>query len=94
MPTAPESLPKRSCSKASVEPGEVAVGLEGEAGEAQAEGRRLGVDAVGAADAERVALLQRPLDQRVAVGAGRGEDDLAGLRAAAAPAPCRARRRR
>ena len=61
------------------EAGEVAVGLEGEAGEAQAEGRRLGVDAVGAADAERVAVLQRPLDQRVAVGAGAGQHDLAGL---------------
>ena len=58
---------------------EVAVGLEGEAGEAQAEGGRLGVDAVGAPDAERVAVLQRPLDQRVAVGARAGEDDLAGL---------------
>ena len=58
---------------------EVAVGLEGEAGEAQAEGRRLGVDAVGAADAERVAVLERPLDQRVAVGAGAGQHDLARL---------------
>ena len=45
------------------EASEVAVGLEGEAGEAQAEGGRLGVDAVGAPDAERVALLQRPLDR-------------------------------
>ena len=79
MPTAPESLPKASCSKASREAVEVAVGLEGEAGEAQAEGRRLGVDAVGAADAERVAMLERPLDQRVAVGARAGEDDLARL---------------
>ena len=79
MPTAPESLPKASCSKASVEAVEVAVGLEGEAGEAQAEGRRLGVDAVGAADAERVAVLQRPLDQGVAVGAGAGQDHLARL---------------
>ena len=52
------------------EPRQVAVGLEGEAGEAQSEGGRLGVDAVGAADAERVALLQRPLDQRVAVSPG------------------------
>ena len=73
---------------------EVAVGLEGEARQPQAEGGRLGVDAVGAADAERVAMLQRPLDQGVAVGARAGDDDLAGLAAAAAPAPCRARRRR
>ena len=79
MPTAPESLPKASCSKASVEPGQVAIGLEGEAGEAQAEGGRLGVDAVGAADAERVAVLERPLDQGVAVGAGARQHDLAGL---------------
>ena len=76
------------------EPLQVAVGLEGEAGEPQAEAGRLGVDAVGAADAERVAVLERPLDQRVAVVAGAGEDDLAGAPAAAAPAPCRARRRR
>ena len=73
---------------------EVAVGLEGEAGEAQAEGRRLGVDAVGAADAERVALLERPLDQRVAVGARRRRARSRRPGAAAGPAPCRARRRR
>ncbi len=78
MPTAPESLPKASWAKASSRRADVAVGLEGEAGEPQAEGRRLGVDAVGAADAERVAVLQRPLDQGVAVGAGAGDDDLAG----------------
>ena len=51
--------------------GEVAVGLEGEAGEPQAEGGRLGVDAVGATDAERLGVLARPRDQRVAVGASR-----------------------
>ena len=79
MPTAPESLPKASCVEGVLEPGDVAVGLEGEAGQAQAEGGRLGVDAVGAADAERVAVLQRPLDQGVAVGARAGDDDLAGL---------------
>ena len=61
------------------EPRQVAVGLEGEARQAQAEGGRLGVDPVGAADAERVALLERAVDQRVAVGAGAGEDDLARL---------------
>ncbi len=59
------------------EPRQVAVGLKGEAGEAQAEGRRLGVDAVGAADAEGVAVLQRLLDQGVAIGAGACQHHLA-----------------
>ena len=94
MPTAPESLPKASWAKARSSRGDVAVGLEGEAGQPQAEGGRLGVDAVGAADAERVAVLQRPRDQGVAVGARPGDDDLAGLLQLHAPAPCRARRRR
>ena len=58
-----------------LEPLQVAVGLEGEPGEPEPEGRRLGVDAVGAADAEGVALLDRPLDQGIAVGAGAGEQD-------------------
>ena len=61
-----------------LETGDVAVGLEGEAGQPQAEGGGLGVDAVGAADAERVAVLQRPRDQGVAVGSGAGDDDLPG----------------
>ena len=77
MPTAPESLPTRELREGLLQPVEVAVGLEGEAGEPQPEGGRLGVDAVGAADAEGVAVLERPLDQRVAVGAGAGDDDLA-----------------
>jgi hypothetical protein len=41
------------------------------------------VDAVGAADAEGVAVLQRPLDQRVAVGAGAAEDAFARAASAA-----------
>ena len=60
MPTAPESLPTAAPSIARAEPAQVAVGLEGEAGQPQAEGRRLGVDAVGAPDAEGVAVLERP----------------------------------
>ena len=79
MPTAPESLPTATCSNARSQALEVAVGLEGEAGEPQAEGGRLGVDAVGASDAERVAVLERALDQRVAVGARAAERGRAGL---------------
>ena len=42
----------------------VAVRLEGEARELEAEGRRLGVDAVGAPDADGVGVLARPRGQR------------------------------
>ena len=69
------------------EASQIAVGLEGETGEAKAEGRGLGVDAVGAADAERVAMLQGPLDQGVAIGAGPRQHHLAGL--AQLPRQCR-----
>ena len=41
--------------------------LEGEAGEAQPEGRRLGVDPVSATHAERLPVLERPGDEGVAV---------------------------
>ena len=50
---------------------QVAVGLEREAGEAQPERRRLGVDAVGAPDAERLGVLARLRDERVAVARSR-----------------------
>ena len=43
---------------------EVAMRLEREAGELDAERRRLGVDAVGAPDAERVAVLAGPFGER------------------------------
>ncbi len=76
------------------EPQGVAVGLEGEAGQLDAERRRLGVDAVGPPDAERLGLLAGPRGER--------RDQL--LRAlqrrpprrlsAAAPGPCPGRRRR
>ncbi len=79
VPTAPESLPYGQLLEGVFEAVEVAVGLEGEAGEAEPEGRRLGVDAVGAPDAEGVAVLERTLDQGVAIGAGAGEHDLARL---------------
>ena len=55
VPTAPESLPTAQLLECIGEAVQVAVGLEGEAREPQAEGGRLGVDAVGAPDAERVA---------------------------------------
>ena len=50
-----------------LEPAQVAVRLEGEAGELDAERRGLGVHAVRAPDAERVDVLARAPDQRVAV---------------------------
>ena len=68
--------------------------LEREAGQPQPEGGRLGVDAVGAADAERLGVLARPRDQRVAVGRARPRRGSRRPRAAAAPARCRARPRR
>ena len=46
---------------------QVAVGLEGEACEAQAEGGRLGMDSVGAAHGQGLAVLESPLDQGVAI---------------------------
>jgi hypothetical protein len=67
----------RACEGA-LEPFDVAGGFEGEAGEAQPEARRLGVDPVCAPDADGVAVLDRPLDQRVSVGDCSGNDDLAG----------------
>ena len=79
MPTAPESLPTGAPLEGAAQAVEVAVGLEGEAGEPQPEAGRLGVDPVGAADAERVAVLERPLDQRVAEGDRARDDDLPGL---------------
>src|SRR5439155_9694783 len=60
------------------EPLEVAIRLEGEARELEAERRGLGVDAVGAADAERVAELDGPRGQRVAVGARPPDQKAAG----------------
>ena len=58
---------------------EVAVGLEGKAGEPQPEGRRLGVDAMRAPDAERVGVLARLRDQRVAIGSRAVTEDRPGL---------------
>ena len=50
-----------------LEPAHVALGLERVAGQLQPEGRRLRVDPVRAADADRVHVLARARDERVAV---------------------------
>ena len=47
------------------QPPRAAVALEGEARQLEAEGRRLGVHAVRAPDADRVAELARPVDEHV-----------------------------
>ena len=56
-------LADRRLLEGRAQPLDVAVRLERKAGQSQAEGGRLGVDAVSAADAERVAVLERPRDQ-------------------------------
>ena len=106
VPTAPDRLPTATPSKAAVEALGVAVRLEGEARELDAEGRRLGVDAVGAPDAERALVLAGRGDQHRDELAGAGQDDLAdraqlqrerrvehvrGGQAVVDPAPARAR---
>ena len=59
VPTAPEIAPTDAWEKACAKPLRVAVRLEGEAGELDAEGRGLGVHAVRAPDAQRLAVLAR-----------------------------------
>src|SRR5438093_541670 len=56
----------------------VAVRLEGEAREFDPEGGRLGVDAVGAADAERVAVLAGSGGERADEMTSASEDDARG----------------
>jgi hypothetical protein len=70
--------PHRGLGERPLEALRVAMSLEGEARELQAEGRRLGVDAVRAPDAERVAVLAGPLEQRGHQLARAREDPLAG----------------
>src|SRR5262249_30081699 len=57
----------------------VAVELEGPAGELPAEGRRLSMDAVRAADADRVAMLFGPPDDRVEGAVETCEEQLPGV---------------
>ena len=94
VPTAPEIAPTATCCERPLEPPGVAIGLEGEAGELDPERRRLGVDPVGATDAQRVHVLARTsgerLDERGASPAARARRPAA----AAAPGRCRARRSR
>ena len=85
--------PRRRLVERALQPLGVAVGLEREPGELEPERRRLGVDAVGAPDAERAGVLARPLGQRGGERPRAGHDQRRRRGAAAAPAPCRARRR-
>ena len=78
MPTAPLSAPTRRLGERALEALGVAVGLEREAGELDAERRRLGVDAVRAPDADGVDVLARALGERDDELARAGDDDLAG----------------
>ena len=78
MPTAPEIAPVAAWANALLQPLGVAVGLHREAGELEAERGRLGVDAVGAADAQRVRVLARPLGEHGGQLAGGRDDHLAG----------------
>ena len=88
-------LADRDLLEGSLEALQVAVGLEREAGQAQAEGGRLGVDAVGPPDAERLGDARAPWRRARRGSRARPATRISpGLDAAAAPAPCRARRRR
>ena len=78
-------LADRGLLEARSQPLGVAVGLEREAGELEPERGRLGVDAVGAADAQRVDVLARPLGQRGGELARAGEQRARRPAAAAAP---------
>ena len=93
VPTAPLSAPTDACANASREPLGVALGLEREAGELDAERRRLGLDAVGAPDAHRLDVLAGPLGQRARRARRRRRRRSRRRRGSAAPARCRARRR-
>ena len=77
MPTAPEIAPTVAPSNVVLEALQVPLRLEGEAGEPQAEGRGLGVDAVRPPDAERLRVSERLVAQGIAVSASSGHDDLA-----------------
>ena len=94
VPTAPEiaqvAISARACSQAPPVARELGV----EAGELQAEGGRLGVDAVRAADAGRALCSQRPPLQRREQRVEVGEQQVGGLASAAGEARCRAGRTR
>ena len=77
MPTAPERAPTATLLEGRRQALGVAVGLEGEAGQLDAERRRLGMDAVGAPDAERPRVLAGTGGERRDELAGARQDDLA-----------------
>ena len=84
----PRSRPTDACANARSSRSALRCGLEGEAGELQPERRRLGVHAVRAPDAQRRPVLARPLRPAPSTSSrAPASDHLAGLRAAAAPAP-------
>ena len=93
MPTAPEILPTDTASRARTQPLAAARDLRVPERELHAERHRLGVHAVRPADHRRARDAPRrarrmAASERVDVL----QDQVAGLRASAAPAPCRARR--
>ena len=75
VPTVPESCPTRFDSSACARRVAVAVELEGPAGELPAERRRLGVDPVRAADADRVTMLLGARDDQPERAVDPGEDE-------------------
>ena len=84
----------RGIGERRLEPFQVAVGLECEAGEAEAEGGRLGVDAVRAPDAERVRVLDAPVRPGRRGTRGRPRRRSRPRRGSAGRARCRGRRTR
>jgi len=66
---------RRDLVEGTLEPIGVAVRLDRVAGELQTERRRLGMDAVGAADAQRVRVLAGLLGELSGQGPGRGNQD-------------------
>ena len=94
VPTVPESWPTRFASSARASRVAVAVELERPAGELPAERRRLGVDAVRAADADRAAVLLGAAHDGVERAVEPGEDQLRRRPGSAARARCRRRPRR
>ena len=80
MPTAPRHRPDGGLRERSLEPRAVALGLEGEAGQLDAERGRLGVDPVGAPGAQRVDVRAGAGGQRLHQPPRVGQDQLADLR--------------
>ena len=78
VPTAPRDRADRRLRERALQALGVAVRLEREAGELDPERRRLGVHAVRAPDAQRLAVLARPRGERRDERARARHDDLAG----------------